>query len=100
LIYLYGRRYTYGLNYRRSVDTLRAMAKKRAEKMLTVREAAEKIGASSISVRIWASKGRFPGAELDTSSPRGAVWLIPETALEGFEMGKAGRPAKKKGKAK
>lgn len=61
--------------------------------MLTVREAAERIGASSISVRIWASKGRFPGARKE-ETPVGSYWLIPESSLEGFEMGSAGRPAK------
>ena len=59
----------------------RAM-KKKEPKMLTVREVAEKIGAAAISVRIWASRGRFPGARKE-ATPFGDFWLIPETALEG-----------------
>lgn len=69
------------------------MAKKSEVKMLTVREAASRIGAAVDSVRIWASKGRFPGARKE-SSPIGDYWLIPETALEGFAMGTPGRPPK------
>lgn len=63
--------------------------------MLTVSEAAARIGASPISVRIWASRGRFPGA-VKEETPVGSYWLIPEKSLEGFEMGSAGRPAKTK----
>lgn len=61
--------------------------------MLTVREAAQRLGAAEISIRVWAKKGRFPGAEL-MKTPAGSYWLIPESALEGFEMGRPGRPAK------
>jgi hypothetical protein len=72
--------------------------KKKEGKMLTVKEVAAKLGAAQISVRIWVNKGRFPGARKE-STPFGDFWLIPETALVGFEMGKAGRPPKpKKGK--
>lgn len=77
----------------------RAM-KKKEPKMLTVKEAAEKIGAAAISVRVWANRGLFPGARKE-STPMGEYWLIPETALANFEMGKPGRPRKassKKGK--
>lgn len=61
--------------------------------MLTVKEAAERVGASAISVRIWASRGRFKGAKKEVS-PIGEYWMIPESALLGFEMGRAGRPQK------
>lgn len=67
--------------------------KKKEPKMLTVKEVAERIGAAPISVRIWVNKGRFPGAKLE-ESPAGQYWLIPETAIEDFEMGKPGRPKK------
>jgi hypothetical protein len=70
------------------------MVKKTGEqKMLTVREVAERVGAKDASVRIWANKGRFPGAKKE-SSPAGEYWLIPESALVGFEMGRAGRPSR------
>lgn len=83
------------------------MAKK-GEKMLTVREAAQITGASPSSIRVWLAdederKRRFPGARKE-STPFGDFWLIPESALEGFEFGKPGRPrkadTKEKGKHK
>src|SRR5262245_54322929 len=70
------------------------MAKKGA-KMLTVREVAERIGAAEGSVRIWASRGRFLGARKEVTR-FGDFWLIPQTALESFTPGKAGRPPKPK----
>jgi hypothetical protein len=74
------------------------MAKK-GERMLTIREVAEITGASASSIRVWLSNEeertrRFPGARKE-SSPIGDFWLIPESALVGFEMGKPGRPRKK-----
>jgi hypothetical protein len=65
------------------------MKKKEQPKMLTVREAAQQIGAAQVSVRIWASQGRFPGAHKE-STPFGDFWMIPESALDGFQMGRPG----------
>jgi excisionase family DNA binding protein len=79
--------------------------KRKEAKMLTTKEVAERLGAAESSVRMWARNGRFSGAR-EIESPRGPYWEIPDTALETFSMGKAGRPAKpkteatKKGKAK
>lgn len=67
--------------------------------MLTVHEVAEKLGAGVGSVRVWAWKGRFPGARKETT-PLGDYWLIPEAALENFELGTAGRPLKPKDESK
>lgn len=74
------------------------------EKMLTAKDVAARLGAGFSSVRRWAIEGRFPGAEL-VESPAGSYWLIPESALVGFEKLERGRPPKakaesKKGKAK
>ena len=69
--------------------------KKKEPEMLTTREVANRLGAAESSVRMWARMGRFPGAE-EKDSPRGSYWLIPDTALAGFSMGKAGRPPKPK----
>ena len=90
-----------GLKSRRAVDSLPSAMAKKGERMLTVREAAQITGASPSSIRVWLSddeerERRFPGARKE-SSPIGDYWLIPESALEGFEMGKAGRPPKKSG---
>ncbi|MFP5260969.1 MAG: helix-turn-helix domain-containing protein [Blastocatellia bacterium] len=69
--------------------------KKKEAKMLSVREVAEIIGAPLVSVRLWARAGKFPGARLE-ESPAGSYWLIPDTALDGFEKRDRGRPPKPK----
>jgi len=74
--------------------------KKGAEKMLTVREVAERLGAGESSIRIWAAEGRFPGATRESPPAGSPYWLIPEAALDGFEKRDAGRPPKPKEKAK
>jgi hypothetical protein len=80
------------------------MAKKGNKKMLSVKEAASQIGAAPSSVRYWLTQGRFPDAKLITPEYGVPYWLIPESDLEGFEMGKPGpKPGAKKatsGKAK
>lgn len=63
--------------------------------MLTVKEVAERIGAGASSVRLWAKAGKFPGAK-HKKTEIGSFWLIPETALEGFEVKGRGRPPKPK----
>lgn len=75
------------------------MAKKANPVMLTVREVAERTGASQRSVRLWAQQGKFPGAKLE-DSPAGSYWLIPETALDGFELRGRGRPPRPKTESK
>jgi hypothetical protein len=73
------------------------MAKKsREEKMLTAREVATRIGAAYSSVRIWAKEGRFAGAQLIQPPAGLPYWLIPESAIEGYETRGVGRPAKPK----
>ena len=69
------------------------MVKKGEVKMLSVREVADRLGAGASSVRLWVKDGKFKDAEMVTS-PLGSYWLIPETALEGFEIKGRGRPAK------
>lgn len=61
--------------------------------MLTVKEAANLLGQSGQTVRTWLKKGRFPGARLEETA-LGSYWLIPDIAVEGFTLKKAGRPAK------
>lgn len=67
--------------------------KKQAPRMLTVREVADRLQVADSSVRIWASKGRFLGAERH-ETPVGSYWLIPESALDTFERRGVGRPRK------
>lgn len=70
--------------------------------MLTVKEAAERLGAAASSVRMWAKNGRFAGAKLLGDEAIGVTyWLIPEVALESFQKQKPGpKPAAKKAPAK
>ena len=48
------------------------------------------------TLALWVREGRFEGAELDESNPRGAVWYIPRKAVEKFEPPKRGRAPKPK----
>jgi hypothetical protein len=68
---------------------------RKEEKMLSVKETAEKLGASESSVRVWVWRGRFAGARKE-STPLGDYWLIPESALVNFEMGRPGPKPKTK----
>jgi hypothetical protein len=63
---------------------------------LTTKEVAERYEVIDATVRLWRRRGLFPHAyELET--PRGSVWMIPESDLEGFELPKkTGRPPKPK----
>jgi hypothetical protein len=83
------------------------MRKKKEEiRMLTIREASEITGASQSSIRVWLSdeqkrQKRFPGARLEQPPAGSPYWLIPETDIARFEMGKPGpKPSSKKGKGK
>jgi hypothetical protein len=80
------------------------MAKKGSKKMLSVKEAANVIGAAPSSVRYWLTRGRFPNAELIEPEHGVPYWLIPENEVQGFELGKPGPKPKvdaaKKGGAK
>ena len=68
------------------------MAKTKAKsKLLTVRQVAERLDVAPSTVRIWRIAGRFPNAEAE-ETPRGRVWYIPESDLEGFEKRGPGRP--------
>jgi hypothetical protein len=72
---------------------------KKDARMLTVKEVAERLGAATSSVRLWANSGRFVGAKLmGDAALRVTYWLIPETALENFQKQKPGpKPARNVG---
>ena len=59
--------------------------------MLTTREVAEKIDANPGTVRMWCINRTFPNAK-QQETPRGPIWLIPETDLQGFKRRGPGRP--------
>jgi hypothetical protein len=85
---------------------LAVMGRKKEEpKMFTIKKAAELIGASASSIRVWLSndderKRRFPGAVLvepSDDTPGVPYWLIPEGDINTFELGKRGpKPGAKK----
>lgn len=45
------------------------------------------------TLAFWVRTGRFEGAQLDESNPRGAVWYIPRQSVEKFEPPERGRPS-------
>jgi hypothetical protein len=59
---------------------------------LSTGQVAERFNVITDTVRKWCRRGLFPRArEMDT--PRGPVWMIPESDLKGFEPPKiTGRP--------
>jgi hypothetical protein len=63
---------------------------------LTTKQVAERFEVQPPAVRQWCRRGLFPNA-YEQDAPRGAVWMIPEKDLKGFEPPKkTGRPASKK----
>jgi hypothetical protein len=73
---------------------IRSMKKQETVRMLTTKETAEKLSADPGTVRMWCINGTFPNAKQE-DTPRGPVWLIPETDLDGFERRGRGRPKQK-----
>jgi len=69
--------------------------------MVTTKEALKILQVRGLDVpyptlALWVREGRFKGAKLDESNPRGAVWYIPRKSVETFEPPERGRPAKPK----
>jgi hypothetical protein len=65
--------------------------------MVTTKEALKMLKERGLSVpyptlALWVREGRFEGAELDESNPRGAVWYIPRRSIEKFQLPERGRP--------
>jgi hypothetical protein len=61
---------------------------------MTTTQAAERLGVGASTVRLWCVQKRFKNAR-QVETPRGSVWMIPETDLAGFELPERGRPATK-----
>ena len=61
--------------------------------MLKTSEVAGRYAVSTTTVRKWCEAGLLPGAEKVGLKWR-STWLIPDSALEGFEPPKPGRPPK------
>ena len=60
---------------------------------LSTSEVAGRLGVSAITVRLWCRRGLFRNAR-EMPTPRGPVWVIPDTDLENFKAPKLGRPRK------
>lgn len=78
---------------------------KKERKMLSIKEVAQRTGAAESSIRVWLSnpaerEKRFPGAELIRPLVGVSYWLIPENALDGFELGRPGPKPGSKRKSK
>ena len=59
---------------------------------LTAPEVANRLQVGVSTVTLWCRQGRLPGA-YQQETPRGAIWRIPETALDGFRKPLRGKPA-------
>jgi hypothetical protein len=75
-------------------------AKRKREVMLTAREVAQRLEAAESSIRIWASRGRFPGAYVERPQVGVPYWQIPESAVDGFQKEKPGPKPKPAAKPK
>jgi hypothetical protein len=60
--------------------------------LLTIAQVAERFDVAERTVRGWCQRGLFPHAVQGPKTGRGAIWLIPESDLEGFELPKVGYP--------
>ena len=61
-------------------------------KILTVKQAAERLESSRSTIRLWCQQGKFPNAK-KIVTPVGEHWEIPEGDLNGVEI-RMGRPRK------
>ena len=64
--------------------------------LLTVREVAKMLGALESSVRIWARRGRFPGAYVVKPPVGVPYWQIPADSVTEFRKEKPGPKPKLK----
>ena len=61
--------------------------------MLKTLDVAKQYGVSTTTVRNWCEAGLLLGAE-KVGLPYRSTWVIPDSALDGFEPPKLGRPKK------
>ena len=66
------------------------------ERMLSVREVAQRLSAGESSIHVWAAGGGFPGARLERPPVGVPYRLIPDSALEGIVKRHVRRPPKAK----
>jgi excisionase family DNA binding protein len=57
---------------------------------LTTSQTAVRLNVGASTVRLWCQQGKFPNARAQ-DTPRGTVWLIPESDVKGFDKPKRGR---------
>ena len=67
--------------------------------MVTTKEALQMLRERGLTVpyptlALWVREGRFEGAKLDESNPRGSVWYIPRASVMKFAPPERGRPPK------
>ena len=60
--------------------------------LLTTAQVAERFGVQASTVSRWCQRGIFPNAVSGPKTGRGAIYLIPESDLEGFTQPIRGRP--------
>jgi hypothetical protein len=62
---------------------------------LTTSQVAKRLRVAQVTVNVWCLQGRFPHATKE-DTPRGPVWVIPESDLTDFEKPTIGRPPSEK----
>jgi hypothetical protein len=70
-----------------------------ADKVLTVKQVAERYDVAPSTARAWCLSGMLKGAYL-AESPAGTYYAIPESSLAGFEPPRRGPKPKAKGGAR
>ena len=58
---------------------------------LATKDVARRLRKGVSTISLWCRQGRFPNARAE-ETPRGPVWLIPESDLENFKTPEVGRP--------
>jgi hypothetical protein len=69
----------------------RPVKRKAAKDALTIRETADRFGASVDTVKQWVRKSLFPNSYLE-DTPRGPVRMVPLSDIEAFKRPAMGRP--------
>jgi hypothetical protein len=59
---------------------------------LTTQQIAERYGVEVQTVSGWCKRGLFPNVRLGPKTGRGAIYLVPESDLDGFVPPERGRP--------
>src|SRR5262252_9271101 len=75
-----------------AISTAWYILQMRKKNVLTTKEVAERCGVAYPTVILWIQTGKLEAVKEPT--PRGDIWLIPESSLKTLDRGGKGRPKK------